>query len=326
MRLAAVSKALVVGGLLALLPGVVSAAPHADTFSIVRAYGYGSVLENGDTLLLVQYHIDYNDPSPGIPSETASEAFFVHYNDVSEGEIRRSAAPFVFVRSGYGQGLAAVYMDSADTTGFSITYQDADEAIIGGNPAVFADPQDLRTLIEWRATSSQATLETDIRLIADSLEERSEWSGVDLIAGQLLQASGESYFEAVVVNLRTMAPAIFSGAIINPDFSERTFTTSTEAQLQRLFDNSRFEGMWTNLASWLSLPEMMVEFLFAATIAIIVWFFAWKMTGNQGVGLPVVAVVLLGSALLGWVQLQLIAILGFMAILSLAFVLFFKRA
>ena len=305
-------------------PMVVFAIDQADTFNIVSARAYGAVIETGDILVVVHYDIDYTS----VPTETASQAYLGYYSDVSATPTQRiSTAPFVYVRSGYGQGVMSLYLSVANVSSWGITWGDSDNAQIAGNPAYFASPQVLNRAIEWRIqTASASTLEGDLRGIANTLETQSEWSGADLISGGNLTTTGEDYFTNAIPNLRSMAPDLFTGSLENPDFGERTHGTSYQDSLDTFWDGSALASNWDNLASWFNLPVNMVTTMVVIGLAIGVGVWAQAQSGEALVTLPVISVVLVGGTLINWVPVQLTAILGFFGLMVIAFALWLKRA
>ena len=311
-----------------LVPARVWAIANADTFTIVTARAYGSTLQSGDILLVVHYDIDYDWSLPtGI--ETATEAYLGHYYDASASSVRRSTAPFLYVRSGYGQGVMSIYLNPTDVTTYGITWGDPDSAQITGNPSLFPAPQSLFKTIDWRVqTNPASTLVSDIRTAANNLENRSEWSGagVDLILGDFLQAAGKDYFTSAIPNLKTMAPGVFSGAITNPDFTEREHGSSYADTLENFFGGSALDGAFDSWATWWNLPVIMLKSMMTLLVAVVAIVFVVRWTNEPVAAIPVIGVVLAAGALLGTVALQLVAVVGFFGLLLISWNLWLKRA
>ncbi len=312
--------------LAALWPlSTVFAIDHADTFEIISATAYGSAIESGDILVVVQYDIDYSS----IPSEDAGQAFMLHYFDASATpEQRASASPYVFVNSGYGRGVMSIYISASNVTNFGITWADADSAQLTGNPALFASPQTLTEAITWSAqTSPAATLQTDIRDMAAALEIQSEWAGVTLLDESVLtDPDGEKYFANAVLNLRTMAPALFAASLGSPDFTERTHGTTYADSLDSFWTGTALENNWDALADWFNVPTQMLQTMFVLAAAIGVGAWVSRTTGEGLVLLPVAGVVLVGGTLINWVPVEFTAMTGFLGLLAISFALFLKKA
>ena len=323
--------ALVLAFLVSLLPARVWAIEPADTFSIISARAYGSLLATDDVLLVIHYDIAYEDcpDSRGeheCPEETATEAYLGAYYDDSAGVTRVSAAPVYFVVSGYGQGVMSVYLNPTDVDDWDITWGDEDAARISGNPTLFTLPPKLDTDIVWRdSDDAGTTLATDVRAIATTLENRPEWAGVSLRFGDRLEPDGEDYFESAIPNLRLMAPDLFAGSIINPDFIERDHGDSYANDLMDLWDDSGIENQFEDLADSLQQPVSMVSTAFVLVIGLIAAVWAAKLTGNGLVTIPVLAIVIAAGTLIGFVPMVLTGSIGFMAALTVGFVLFLKR-
>lgn len=327
--------ALILGALLlAALPSSAFAIANPDSFSIVSAYGYGGVLETGDILVIIRYDVEYGT----LPTETASQSVLGRYFDASASLYRREAAPFVYVNSGYGQGVISLYFTATQASGFSITHTDADSAEVSGNPSLFASPWKVLTPITWRTLGSQSQLETDVANIGLELEEQSEWATVSLVQAvsgtNKLTADGEDYFTNAIPNLQQMAPGIFTAALVSADFIERDFTQSYQTTLENTFAGTRFENIFANAADWLNIPEVALKTVlwlgvaFAAGTGVMVWAVKRGVPESAaGSALFLVAAVVVSlAARVGWFSLQMYAIIGFMGLLMLTFVLFLKRA
>jgi len=195
-------------------------------------YVYEDLLESGDIGVLVEYYLEYAVP----PTETVTEAYLVTFVDTDGTTQLKTVAPYAFVDSGYGIGLAWIYFTAAEVATYSI--DDANEALyrvwLTGNPTVpsgwTGDPP--RTIVgvdDWVATGDgdpNVLLALRVLSYADTLEL--EWL-LDMVEatslGNKLTTVGESYFENVITNLRTMAPAAFSSSILEPDLEDIDYTT-----------------------------------------------------------------------------------------------------
>jgi hypothetical protein len=319
-----IAAALAAVALFVLILGVANAITNADTFTVVSAKAYSGALEADDLLLVIHYDINYD---ACCPTETANQAFLGHYFNVASSSLLRSAAPFVYVRSGYGQGIISVYFTASDVTTLGIACADSDFARIAGNPAVFPAPRQLDKAITCSAASSPAaSIEADIKAIANLLEQRTEWDGVDLLSGSFLQASGEDYFESAILNLRTMAPGLFQGAFETPDFIEDEPGTAYRDALQTFFDGSRFATVFDGTASWLNLSVMMTKFIFWMALTFAAAAYVMQKTDKGVTGFPVFGVLVPTGVLMGMIDLQFAALIGSLGLVVIVWVLFLKRA
>jgi len=93
----------------------------------------------------------------------------------------------------------------------------------------YADPpKTITTIDQWNTTGDMSVLLAyRVLYYADILEL--EWI-LDMIestsVGSRLTATGESYFEGVIANLRSLAPAAFSSATKNPDYVAISYDTA----------------------------------------------------------------------------------------------------
>ena len=304
--------------------GIAKAITDADTFTVVSASTYSGALEAGDLLLVIHYHIDYD---ACCPAETANQAFLGHYYDVSAGLVLRSTAPFVFVNSGYGQGVMSVYFSASEVTSRGIACGTSDFARITGNPAVSPAPQLLdRAFLCSAATEPASSIEADMEAIANLLEQRTEWNGVDLISSGFLQSSGEDYFESAIPNLRAMSPGLFQGVFETPDFFEDDPGTTYRDSLQDFFNGSRFATVFDGTASWVNLSVMMTKFIFWMSITFAVAAFVMMKTAKGVTGFPVFGVLIPIGVLMGMIDLQFAALIGSLGVVVIVWVLFLKRA
>ncbi len=316
-----------------LMPAVVFATATPDTQSIVNAYGYGDVLETGDILLIIHYDVDYNSCCP---AETAAQALLGRYLDGTTPE--KSDAPYVFVNSGYGQGVMSIYFSASEATTASLTHGDADSAEILGNPSFFPSPWNVTKTITWRTQGSQQALEDDVVALANTLEQQTEWSGTNLVAtvagvNKLTTGDGEEYFENSVSNLRLMAPGIFTSSLEQPDFIEEDFDQSYQTTLDNQLTGTRFENFYSNIAGNHGLTETMIQIVVWGSIGLLfMGLVVWKM-GQWGIedskrmpaGIMVFLVTIAAAAQMGHFPYQLIAALGFLAFAAVGFILFAKR-
>ena len=196
---------------------------------VSAVYVYKDLLEDGDLGVLVDYYLDYAT----LPSETVTEAYLAVFVDDDGATQLRSVAPYTFVNSGYGRGLAWIYFTAAEVTTYGISH--ANEALyrvwLVGNPTLswVGDPPKTTTGIDyWQTTGTTATL-LALRVIyyADVLELI--WS-LDMVEatplGNRLTSTGESYFLNVIANLRTMAPSCFSAGEVSPDYIPVSYDTA----------------------------------------------------------------------------------------------------
>ena len=186
--------------------------------------------EDGSLGVLSEYYLDY----ASTPNETAAQSFLLIFIDTDETTQLKSVAPYVFTGSGYGSGLIWIPFTAAEVTSYGLTSTLSDNYTVWltGNPTVESGwtgdpPKTISTIDEWNDTGDIETL-LALRVLyyADQLEL--EWS-LDLVEstslGNRLTTLGESYFENVIPNLRTLAPGCFSSTSLEPADEDIDYTT-----------------------------------------------------------------------------------------------------
>lgn len=219
--------------LLAVWPAMpVFAIADPDTAPQISAvYVYEDLLEDGDLGILVDYYLDY----AALPSETATESYLAVFIDIDGTTQLKSVAPYTFVNSGYRRGLVWIYFTAAEVTTYGI--DQANEALhtvwLVGNPTLTwvpgpDPPKTIAGIDYWQTSGITATL-LALRVLyyADVLEVIWALDLVEITAlGNRLTSTGQSYFENVIINLRTMAPLAFSVSEISPAVEDLDYITS----------------------------------------------------------------------------------------------------
>ena len=221
-------------GLIAVLLAVIPATPvfaiaDPDTPPQVSAvYVFEDLLEDGDLGVLLDYYLDY----AALPDETVSEAYLAVFVDTDGTTQLKSVAPYTFVDSGYRRGLAWIYFTAAEVTTHSI--DQANEALhtvwLMGNPTLDWDadpPKTIAGIDFWQTTGDTAVL-LALRVLyyADVLEIVWTLDMVEVTAlGNRLTATGESYFDNAIANLRIMAPLAFAVSEISPTIEDLDYIT-----------------------------------------------------------------------------------------------------
>lgn len=217
-----------------------------DTRIVNSIEAYQSVLETNDQLYLVTFTLEYGTN----PTENANEAFLLRLSD--NGTEIAAVSPLAFYNSGYSQGVVSFYFDSSDADLPAWSTANISVQLIG-NPALSWDggiPPEIANNTVDSYTVGSATISARIRVLATTLESIYGLDMIEPVQDELLLTdNGESYFEQVIENLRTIAPSLFSTATSAPEFTERTFTqtgaTAAEARWigDPIFDLTAFANM-----------------------------------------------------------------------------------
>jgi len=207
--------------LVATVVSPVLAIADPDDMQVLAVYVYEDCLEEGDVGVLVYYLIDYGF----LPSETATEAYLFIFMDTDGVTQLKAVAPYTFVDSGYGYGMAWIYFTAAEATTHGL--DSADAALysirLSGNPTVVSgwtgDPPSVSVGIDYWQTTGTTGVLVGIRVLyyADVLELLWVFDLVQTTAeGNKLTALGEEYFVNVILGLRTIAPSIFVYSSYDP--------------------------------------------------------------------------------------------------------------
>ena len=227
---------LLVIAFLMIIPTIpVYAIADPDTAPQVPAV-YVYEFSNGSVGVLIDYYLDYDFTAPitgtPVPDETVTEAYLAVFIDTDGTTQLKSVAPYTFVHSGYGRGMvwipfttaeASTYnLDSANITNYRIWLTGNPTLAWTGDP-----PKTITTIDQWVTTNVPETLASRILYYADVLELA--WT-LDMVAstadGNKLTTTGESYFENVIQDCRTLAPDAFSDTTSDPDYMLIDYNTA----------------------------------------------------------------------------------------------------
>ena len=215
--------------LVALAVPVFAIADPDSPPQIGAVYVYEDLLEDDDIGVLVDYYLDY----AATPNETATDAYMAVFIDTDGATQLKSVAPYTFVGSGYGRGLIWIYFTAAEVATYSIV--SANETLydvwLVGNPTLAWSgdpPKTVAGIDEWQTTGdADILLALRVLYYDDVLELIWVLDMIEVTAlGNRLTAAGESYFENVIPNLRTIAPGAFAAGEYNPVMEDLDYSTS----------------------------------------------------------------------------------------------------
>ena len=215
---------------------------------VKAVYVYEDLAEDGDLGILIDYYLDYDldplvDPDfVDIPDEFVTEAYLASFIDIDGTTQLGTVAPYTFESSGYGRGMIWIYFTAAEADDLSI--DSVDELLYSvwfmGNPTVPSGwtgdpPKTTAAIDEWWATGegdSSVLLALRVLYFADVLELFWELPMITETAlGSRLTPTGESYFENVIPNLRTIAPACFSVSTVPQVQEDLDYSTAFGATI-----------------------------------------------------------------------------------------------
>jgi len=223
-------------GLLLCQTTIVYAIADPDTDPSVNA-AYVYEFSDGAVGVLIDYYLDY----AVLPTETATEAYLAVFYDTVSSTQFRSVAPYTFVDSGYGRGLIWIYFAASEVLTYGIDSADIAnyEIWLTGNPTVPSGwagdpPKTIAGIDQWNDTGDiNILLALRVLYYADILKLAWSLDMVETTAlGNRLTTVGESYFENVIANCRTLAPNAFSSSLENPDYIPISYNTAFGATAQ----------------------------------------------------------------------------------------------
>ena len=208
--------------------------PDSGPF-ILQVDMYRHLLEDDDLLVVGRYNWPYSvGPPDTAPTETIAQSAFVRLMDGAT-ELA-SGTVYSYYRNGWGYGSFSLYLDMAAAAGLwntALTVELAGSPTLtwtGGGAHVATT-----TVLNWHSTVSstatQAILYSYFTSWGNTLGDYWNISLItSLASGDKLSSYGEAYFTNVVLGLRTMVPALFSGAVVTPQYTDITYpTTGAEA-------------------------------------------------------------------------------------------------
>ena len=298
------------------------AIPAPSTAEILSATAYYEVLENssGNITVLVQYEIGYT--AEDVPAASIDTLLAVRVSYVNGDNVDLvSAQPFPYHNDGYGQGVVGFFLpdhgviDKTTPLRVSIFYFPG-----GIDASTVSTPP---TPVVWRDRTAFASDVVDALRIV----ERS-WDGaVELLdSGDRLTAAGEIYAGGSVPYLQRLAPSLYTQRLHQTQTDRQEIGDSYAEVLQNTGGDVDWRTQFNSTADLLGQPVIMVSTFVVILLGGISAWFIQKISGSGLTTLPVMAIALAGGALVGWVHLAFIGILGFAALLVFAFVVILKRA
>jgi hypothetical protein len=310
--------------IIALLAVPVLAIDNPDSMSINAVYVYRHCQEDDDQLYIIDYTITYSSN----PDENVTEAFIVR---LMSGAVELgSTAPYAYYDDGYGRGIASIYFTSAEAPAWNGAYT----MRLAGNPTLdwSGDPPftSVGSFDLWSSSTSQGATEAELgaRILyyADVLELA--WS-VDLIetagAGSYLTSYGEDYFANSIEDLQAVCPNIFSAGVSQSDWPDVDTTPNTYASTLRgaitgtPLDLSPTAGVLGVDTIWLTTA------IFAGIMAISAYGIA-RVIGSVKPALFIMASLVPIGIMIGWLDLLVGILMGFAAIVTIAYVFFLQKS
>lgn len=313
--------AMAVGGVCRVASAQEAVAPPG-TVQILSATAYWQLYdrESPNIGILVRYDIDY--PEEELPEQSLDQIAAIHlsYTNGGQRESIMAAQPYPYNRRGYGEGLVAFFVP--DQPG--LTSSTPLQVSVFFFPGLVVAAPSVSLPVVWRPSSQYASdLTEQVRMV----EVSEHWTDIRLLdADNHLTSDGIVYVGNVVPYLSEVAPQIFKSRLYFPEVNRQAVGDSYAQELVKPDGAEFWRTQFDPLADWIGQPVIMVKTLATIIIGLIAAWFFQRIAKSQLVSLPVLSLTLAGGALVGWVHMGFIGILGFAALLVFVFVTVLKRA
>lgn len=318
------------------------AAPDTTELETVRCWRH--VLEPDDVLMIARYNIHYGNTSAQ-PYQPINETFDFTYT-LGNSTLAGNTTAYPFFNLGYSRGLVAFYWGGnetltppwADTGNVTMT----GTGLFGGGP-----PTDTFTLTSsnWVTPTDPASIREDLRqwLINALLFVELDWnnwyadqgfddSQADLlmtVEGSYIVASpgGATYLRYAIEDIETIVPLLFMFQLTQPSHTERDHDLTQQTTIENQHEGDAL-GNATAIASDLLGG---VGRIWASTLIVLVGCFgiiivcqtAW---GKMNCGMLIAYVLILLATPEGLFQMGLMALFACLAVLQIAYTLFWRRS
>jgi len=315
--------------LLVVLGGAPAWADMADpdSISIEVVYANRNLMETGDSLYIAHYNVAYTS----IPDDDIDQTFIFRLFDTDQTTLLGSAVAYPYVDNGYGQGVVSFYFDAADAP----TWEGEYFIRISGNPAFFSDPpsedfqiqtSDYTNLTGQDANRSQVG--DRVVSIAEDLEVAWDVTLLDeQDMGIVLSSNGEAYFRNSVNGLQAIAPELFFLQTVEVDYTERSWNTSQADTYRDRFGLGDFLGKGVGAGAHLFRMDTQ---LFSSGIILIVIFglmgYSKRQFKTSHPGFVAAIIVTLGGAVMGWLNMVILAVIGLLCLIYVGYFWFLQKA
>lgn len=294
-----------------------------DSVSLDNIVIFNGLLVAGDFLAVAPYEIPFTTPPDPNINETYIFRLLSADGSTDLGTITANPA----YNGGYGQGIISFYIESGMVTGTAYIFR------VQQNPAYYTSPQywdfvaDNTTYSE--AADQALALAAKVIATAEILAPEYDVTLLDTTesGGTILSTYGELYYLNAIPGLQLMSPTLFSVQLTNPDYTQRSWSTTFADNIKTNYAGTIVEDFMTGYAGMFSLqtsPAMnslsVVIFLIVVVISV------WKFKATT-----------LSALLDGYAVLLLLMLMGFFGMVWAGFIafasaviggaiIFFKRA
>lgn len=327
------------------VPAMVSAYDDPDTVDVINARVFRHMLEANDTLMMARFDISYGNASyqPQHGINTTFDFTYTTTGSVVAGNV----TAYPMTNMGYLQGLVGFYWAANDTD--IPAWGDLGNITATGDAAYFGAPlpTDTYTLIssDYVSVSSPADIREDLRhwLIAQLTFVELDWNNwfadigyenrqIDLLAVippeyTVLHTSGEAYMSNTVDDFRDMCPNIYWLQITQPTHDEGNWTLTQQSRYEQLHTTDYVGNATTAVGNLMGGVDQIwaasILTLFASLGVVIVCQHYWQ---KANIGMLIAYVIILLATPEGLIQMGLMALFPFIAVLLIAHTFFWSRS
>ena len=333
---------------LALCAATIGIADAADDGFILSTRGF--VLDGVGVLLVAEleldplergtasYQLDEDEDQP-IVSERLSVSWSVSSAAASDGVV----FPIVPLQSvygieGYGRVLSMSFSQDENllSRSASDTYFDGWSVTVSENPIALSVISTLPSGFEFNVSrpvdvvaATPSDVASYLRLLMIEIQRGEEWVDTQIVADGVFTAHGVAYIDLLLPGLDALLPTLYQ---INPVPIDRPSSTNpgdpgiTEPATTGVDAGDAIERSFVALGSLTGLPAGTARAVPIIVFALAAAFGTVRITGSSIAAMPVVVLVLLAGGIMGFIPLWVLAALGIVSVIVIAFLLFLRRA
>jgi hypothetical protein len=297
-----------------------------DSMDIYAIYANRNLLETGDMLIVFHYDIAYTV----LPTEAANQNFIFRLIDTDGTTELGAVRPYPYEDLGYNQGCSSFYFDADDAPTWGETYT----IQIAGNPVKFTvPPVENFTIATSDYTSStdqddnQSELAGHILDIAADLEVA--WTATLTDAGDtgtVLYGAGETYFRSAVIGLQGVAPSLFIVQVGDPDYTRQSWGTNQATTYEARYNGTWIQAGINAVAGLFHLSDISLSSIIVliAVVALVILSSYYVQTPIPGLRASFCAIFCGG--VMGWLGMEIVAVITILCGLYLGYWWFFARS
>ena len=306
--------ALIIGGVcrLAWAQEIIDV-PVADAFDIVSANSYQVILGTaGYTAVVVHFSMDYEE-APSIDLNIWSAYHLTGGEGVESAPIY-SSPPSIFNGGYTNQGIVVMLVPGA------MVYPSVEATVNPGYRYAGDLPQ---SSILIGTQSVDDGIVNALRQVSAS----PSFVNNSLLTNEgLLTDTGAAYLIAAMPYARVIVPGLFAASHRDIVYSRVPVGGAYADELATADGSAQWQSQFDVLADFIGQPLIMVKTLIVVILGAIAAWWSQKQADSPLITLPVMGLALGGGALVGWVSLAFIGILGFAGLFVFVFVTVLKRA